>query len=186
MSSTLASTRSSELAGKRALVTGGTRGIGAAIVARLAAAGATVVTSARSAADGLPEGVRLVVADASTSDGTEHLAAEALRVLGGVDILVNNAGGAAAWFPEGALSIPDDHWFQALATNLLSAVRLDRLLIPQMRERGFGAVVQISSSNARQPASPLAHYAAAKAALTNYSKSLSLQVAGDRAGVLSG
>jgi NAD(P)-dependent dehydrogenase (short-subunit alcohol dehydrogenase family) len=169
---------SRELLGMRAVVTGGTRGIGAAIAAALAARGASVVISARGPAQELPEGVQLVVADAATEQGADHLAAEAANVLGEVDILVNNAGGGRP-FPGGISTISDSEWVAALAANLLSAVRLDRLLVPGMRARGRGAVVHISSSSARQPVSQLAHYAAAKAALTNYAKSLALETAPD-------
>jgi NAD(P)-dependent dehydrogenase (short-subunit alcohol dehydrogenase family) len=167
-----------ELLGFRALVTGGTRGIGAAIAATLARRGANVVISARTPADELPDGVQLVLADASTTDGARHLAAEAEALLDEVDILVDNAGGGAP-FPGGTATIPDGEWEAALAANLLSAVRLDRLLVPGMRARGRGAVVHISSSSARQPSGQLAHYAAAKAALTNYAKSLALETAPD-------
>jgi len=166
------------LLGFRALVTGGTRGIGAAIAATLARRGANVVISARAPADELPDGVQLVLADASTTEGTKHLAAEAEALLDEVDILVNNAGGGGP-FPGGTATIPDSEWEAALAANLLSAVRLDRLLVPGMRARGRGAVVHISSNSARQPAGQLAHYAAAKAALTNYAKSLALEAAPD-------
>jgi len=167
-----------ELDGLRAVVTGGTRGIGAAIAATLARRGASVVVSARGPALELPDGVQLVLADASTTEGAKHLAAEAESRLDEVDILVNNAGGGGP-YPGGIDTIPDGEWENALAANLLSAVRLDRLLVPGMRARGRGAVVHISSSSARQPASQLAHYAAAKAALTNYAKSLAIEAAPD-------
>jgi NAD(P)-dependent dehydrogenase (short-subunit alcohol dehydrogenase family) len=176
MTTTLDGSR--ELLDMRAVVTGGTRGIGAAIAATLARRGARVVISARKPVTELPDGVQLVVADATTLEGAEHLAGEADTLLGAVDILVDNAGGGSP-FPGGISTIPDSEWDAALATNLLSAVRLDRLLLPGMRARGRGAVVHISSSSARQPNSQLAPYAAAKAALTNYSKSLALEVARD-------
>jgi NAD(P)-dependent dehydrogenase (short-subunit alcohol dehydrogenase family) len=167
-----------DLVGMRAVVTGGTRGIGAGIAAALTRHGASVVVSARTPTEDLPEGVRLVVADAATPDGVEHLASEAEKLLGEVDIVVNNAGGTS-FFPGGIGTIPDSEWVATLATNLLSAVRLDRLLVPGMRVRGRGAVVHISSSAARRPLAPTAHYSAAKAALNNYAKSLALELAPD-------
>jgi NAD(P)-dependent dehydrogenase (short-subunit alcohol dehydrogenase family) len=167
-----------EFLGRHAVVTGGTRGIGAAIAAKLSGRGASVVISARTSAEVPADGVELVVADAATIAGAECLASEAERVLGEVDILVNNAGGATP-FPGGIDTIPDTEWQAALAANLLSAVRLDRLLVPGMRARGTGVVIHISSSMARQPTGQLAHYAAAKSALTNYAKALALDAAPD-------
>jgi NAD(P)-dependent dehydrogenase (short-subunit alcohol dehydrogenase family) len=175
---TLEGESSLELLGMGAVVTGGTRGIGAAIAANLASRGANVVISARASAEVDSGLVELIVADAATAEGAQHFAAEAERALGEVDIVVNNAGGGAP-FPGGVSTIPDGEWEAALLANLLSAVRLDRLLVPGMRARGRGAIVHISSSSARQPTSQIAHYAAAKAALTNYGKSLALECAPD-------
>jgi NAD(P)-dependent dehydrogenase (short-subunit alcohol dehydrogenase family) len=84
--------RTHELAGKRALVTGGSRGIGAAVVRHLLEAGAEVLTTARSATSTVPEGAAFVAADVRTRAGAEALAAVAHEVLGGVDVLVHNAG----------------------------------------------------------------------------------------------
>jgi NAD(P)-dependent dehydrogenase (short-subunit alcohol dehydrogenase family) len=167
-----------DLLGARAVVTGGTRGIGAAIAGTLARRGAQVLISARNQATDLPDGVRLVVADAATVAGAERLAAEAENVLGEVNVLVNNAGGGTP-VPGGISAIADEQWHEVIAANLLSAVRLDRLLVPGMRARHGGAVVHISSSSARQPVGQIAHYAAAKAALTSYAKALALELAPD-------
>lgn len=167
-----------DLTGTRAVVTGGTRGIGAAIAGTLARRGAEVLISARNEAQDLPEGVKLVVADAATAEGAERLAAEAQKVLGEVDVVVNNAGGVTP-VPGGIGTIPDEQWQAVIAANLLSAVRLDRLLLPAMRERRHGAIVHIGSSSARQSMGQIAHYGAAKAALTNYAKALALEVAPD-------
>ncbi len=97
--------------------------------------------------------------------------------LGGVDILINNVGGSSA--PSGgALALSDADWQQTFNANLFAAVRLDRGLLPSMLKQGFGVIIHISSIQRRLPLfeATLA-YAAAKAALTNYSKGLSNEVA---------
>ena len=165
-----------EFAGKRALVTGGTKGMGEAIVRRLAAGGAMVATTARSP---LPESqtVELFVqADISTREGVDKVVREVLDRLGGVDILVNNVGGSSA--PSGGvLALGDEDWQDTINANLFAAVRLDRGLLPGMLERGAGVIIHISSIQRRLPLfeATLA-YAAAKAALTTYSKGLSKEV----------
>ncbi|WP_236052493.1 oxidoreductase [Streptomyces musisoli] len=174
------SNASAGLPGKRALVTGGTRGIGLAIVQRLAEEGVTVVTSARKEAPGLPDSVTLVTADVSTPEGVRQLAESAFELLGGIDILVNNAGGASSGgMPQldGYASISDEEWVDALNTNYLAAVRLDRAVLPSMVEQGSGVIIEVASTVARRPAGPLLHYGAAKAALVNYAKGLATQVA---------
>ncbi|MFF0492143.1 oxidoreductase [Nocardia sp. NPDC004068] len=164
-----------ELAGQRAVVTGGTRGIGAAVVRRLLAAGATVLTTARSAESTAPEGAAFVTADVRTPTGAQTLAAAAGDVLGGVDILIHNAGGASPY--PGALAIPDEIWRDALDLNFLAAVRLDALLAPEMRERRSGTIVHISSAAVPTAAPPFLHYTTAKAALENYSRGLAAELA---------
>jgi NAD(P)-dependent dehydrogenase (short-subunit alcohol dehydrogenase family) len=164
-----------ELAGKRALVTGGTRGIGAAVVRQLLDAGAEVLTTARSATSTAPVGAVFVEADVRTRAGAEALAAAAQEMLGGVDILVHNAGGARPH--EGASAIPDEEWQDALDLNYLASVRLDSLLVPEMRERRSGTIVHVSSAAVLTPMGPFLHYTAAKAALENYSRGLSLELA---------
>ncbi|MEU3713304.1 SDR family oxidoreductase [Streptomyces catenulae] len=164
-----------ELAGKRALVTGGTRGIGAAVVRGLLAAGAEVLTTARSATGTAPDGALFVAADIATRSGAETLATAAQERLGGVDILVHNAGGAQPY--RGAAAIPDEEWQHALDLNFLASVRLDALLAPGMRERRSGAIVHISSAAVATPVGPFLHYTAAKAALENYSRGLAAELA---------
>lgn len=165
-----------EFAGKRALVTGGTKGMGEAIVRRLAAGGARVATTARSP---LPESqvVELFVqADISTGEGVDKVVRGVLDRLGGVDILVSNVGGSSA--PSGGvLALGDQDWQDTINANLLGAVRLDRGLLPGMLEQGSGVIIHISSIQRRLPLfeATLA-YAAAKAALTTYSKGLSKEV----------
>ena len=165
-----------EFAGQRALVTGGTEGMGAAIVRRLAAGGARVATAARSLQ---PHGEKtrlFVQADIGTRDGVDKVVHEVMNQMGGVDILVNNVGGSSA--PSGGvLALTEDDWLHTINVNLLAAVRLDRALLPNMIEQARGVIIHISSIQRRLPLfeATLA-YAAAKAALTTYSKGLSKEV----------
>lgn len=166
-----------ELSDKRALVTGGTKGMGEAIVKRLRQAGATVMTTARSRVAKLDLPDLFVQADISTRDGIQKVADGVLARLGGLDILANNVGGSSA--PSGgALALSDDDWQQTFDTNLFGAVRLDRAFLPKMLEQNSGVIIHISSIQRILPLydATLA-YAAAKAALTNYSKGLSNEVA---------
>ncbi len=165
-----------EFSGKRVLVTGGTKGAGAAILRRFAAAGAETITSARSAPEAGTPATLFVPADLSTPEGVEALARAALERFGGIDILVHTLGGSAA--PGGGFAaLTEEHWQNELALNLMPAVRLDRLLVPQMIERRTGVVIHISSIQRRLPLHEATiAYAAAKAALSNYSKALSKEL----------
>ncbi|MEU9153404.1 SDR family oxidoreductase [Streptomyces sp. NPDC048417] len=164
-----------ELAGKRALVTGGSRGIGAAVVRRFLDAGAEVLTTARSATGTVPKGAAFVAADVRTRAGAQALAEAAQEVLGTVDVLVHNVGGARPY--EGSSVIPDEEWQDALDLNFLASVRLDSLLVPGMRERRSGVIVHVSSAAVLTPVAPFLHYTAAKAALENYSRGLATEQA---------
>ncbi|QUQ67069.1 oxidoreductase [Kutzneria sp. CA-103260] len=159
-----------EFTGARVVVTGGTRGIGAATAALLAESGARVVAIARRSAP-VPAGVHLITADLATPDGTHVAAAAALDYLGGIDVLVDNAGGNTQ-VPDGVLAATDNDWHANLEANLLSVIRLDRALVPHMTAQGSGSVVHVSSNAARFPQANGVPYAAAKAALNCYSKSL--------------
>jgi NAD(P)-dependent dehydrogenase (short-subunit alcohol dehydrogenase family) len=164
------------LDGRRALVTGGSKGTGAAIAARLRQAGATVLVTARSRPSGLAE-EEFVSADLTTPEGAAQVAGETQARLGGVDVLVHTLGGSSA--PAGGFEVlTEDVWQQELNQNLLAAVRLDRALVPGMVARGRGAVVHVSSIQRRLPLwDGTLGYAAAKAALSTYSKGLANQVA---------
>jgi NAD(P)-dependent dehydrogenase (short-subunit alcohol dehydrogenase family) len=165
-----------EFSGKRVLVTGGTKGAGKAIAERLAQAGATVITTARSIPADQHATIQFIQADISTRAGADKVINELLKSFGGVDILINNAGGSTA--PNGGFGIlTDDDWDIALNTNLFAAVRLDRGLLPAMITRGSGVIIHISSIQRSLPLyDSTLPYAAAKAALTNYSKGLSNEV----------
>jgi len=177
---------SKELIGRRALVTGGTRGIGAAIAQRLLDAGAKVAVAARTPNDDAPAAATFVAGDLTTSEGVEAIAAKATAALGGLDILVNNAGGARASL-EGSWTIPDKEWHDSFALNLLAAIRLTNAALPTLRASKAAAVVNISSAAATMPFGPFAHYGAAKAALNYYSRTLAMELAssGIRVNVVS-
>lgn len=163
-----------EFQGKRALVTGGTKGMGLAIVKRLAESGATVLTTARSIpTNGDIAGVRFVQADITKPEGTALLVKAVKEKLGGVDILINTVGGSSTP-PGGALALTEEDWLETLNLNLLGSVRLDSALLPMMVEQGKGAIIHISSIQRKLPLyeTTLA-YAASKAALTTYSKGIS-------------
>jgi NAD(P)-dependent dehydrogenase (short-subunit alcohol dehydrogenase family) len=164
------------LAGLRVLVTGGSRGLGEATARRFVAAGATVLTASRTAPpDDL--GATFLPADLRSADGIAELGQRVLNSVGGVDVLVNNAGAATA--PVPTLERSDASWLADLEMNLLSAVRLDRALVPGMVERGSGVVVHVSSIASQLPQQAEASYAAAKAALNAYSRELATAVGAD-------
>lgn len=150
-----------QLAGKRALVTGASGGLGAEIAAILAAEGVAVVVHGRDRArteqTAQKVGGQAVIGDLTTDDGAEAVAAQA----GEVDILVNNAG---TYDPTSRWSDLDaDAWADMFNLNVLSSVRLIRHLVPAMRAKGWGRVIQIGSvtvsrrrrgSHTMRPATP--------------------------------
>ncbi|WP_341962816.1 SDR family oxidoreductase [Pseudomonas sp. RC10] len=165
-----------QLDGLRAVVTGGTMGLGAAVVQNLVEAGARVITAARDVATRPEEGVTYIRADLTTSVGVAHLAECVLQDWGGVDIVINVLGGSNT--PAGGFAaISDEHWLNELNLNLMSAVRLDRALLPDMLAQGSGVIIHVSSIQRIMPLpESTTAYAAAKAALTTYSKSLAKEV----------
>lgn len=174
-----------EFEGKRALVTGGTQGVGEAIVRCLAAGGARVATTARETPSQGHHLDLFIQADVSRADGVRLIVERVSEAFGGVDILVNNVGGSSA--PAGGFVVlSDDEWGRAIDLNLMSAVRLDRALIPGMLERRSGVIIHVTSIQRRMPLfeSTLA-YAAAKAALATYSKGLSNEIGPKGVRVLS-
>jgi len=167
--------------GLRVLVTGGSRGLGAATVRRFVAGGATVLTASRTPPP-QDTGAVFIAADLSTREGVAELGRRVVDHVGGVDVLVDNAGAASA--PAPTLSRSDASWQADLDINLLSIVRLDRALVPGMVERGSGVVVHVSSIASQLPQRAEASYAAAKAALNAYSRELATEVGGHGVRVL--
>ena len=115
-------------------VTGGTKGIGEAILDRLVRGGATVIATARATPSGIPSSVEFIAADISTVAGTDEVITRVLARYGGLDIIVNNVGGSSA--PGGgALALTDIDWQNAIDVNLLATVRARRGFLPSMVER---------------------------------------------------
>ena len=160
-----------------AIVTGASRGIGLAITRGLVAEGVRVTAGALKSSAELDEladtgMVRLVGADLAGPDGPAMLVAAAGDR---IDILVNNVGAAPAR-TGGFGEITDEDWLTSLMLNLMAAVRTTRATLPIMRAAGKGAIVNICSVNAYLPDPAVMDYSAAKAALANFSKSLTKEV----------
>ena len=162
-----------------AVVTGASKGIGLAVVRRLAEEGARVVATSRNSSlelDELAGNVIHVPADLMDPDAPSQVVSRATHEFGGVDVLVNNAGGPppGTSLPRfGFLDLTDKDWREMLEFNLLSAVRACRATIPLLIERGGGTIVNVSSVHGRQPSAVNVDYGAAKAALINLTKALS-------------
>jgi NAD(P)-dependent dehydrogenase (short-subunit alcohol dehydrogenase family) len=166
-----------ELAGRTAVVTGASKGIGLAITRALAGAEAQVVAGAqRSSAelDELAAGgrVRFVPVNLADPAGPATLAGAAGPR---IDVLVNNVGSAPAR-PGGFLSITDADWDATITLNLLAAVRTTRGALPAMLAAGQGAIITVCSVNARLPDPAVLDYSTAKAGLAAFSKALSKEV----------
>lgn len=166
------------LKGKIALVTGGTKGIGRAIAERLSQAGAKVIVTARNKAEDANPDHHFIAADVTQHTQVTGLVQEINDSFGGIDILIDNIGGLTT--PGGGFSsLTDEHWETELQLNLLSAIRLDRALLPKMIEKKNGVIIHISSVAGLQPLWNLnLAYAVSKAALNAYSKSLASELAG--------
>lgn len=172
-----------DLTGKRALVTGGSRGLGKAMARGFAEAGADVMICSRkkeelqaAAAEiggGLDVSVHYVVADMNDRKSTDALAAAALEKFGTVDILVNNAGVNA---PQAIDEIEDETWDRVVEINLTSIMRLTRALVPKMKEQKWGRIIHISSvlGVGSKPARNV--YSATKASLMGLAKASALDL----------
>ena len=165
-----------ELSGKIALVTGGTKGAGKAIAERLVKAGATVVITARNPPETEITNQYFIAADLSKPVGTKKVAEEVITKFGRLDILINSMGGSDTK-GGGFAVLTDEDWEQALQTNLLASVRLDRAFLAQMLSQKSGVIIHIASIQGKLPLhDSTLPYAAAKAGLINYSKGLSKEV----------
>jgi NAD(P)-dependent dehydrogenase (short-subunit alcohol dehydrogenase family) len=156
---------------KVAVITGGSKGIGAGIAAALAAAGALVTVGARTAPAEPIDGVAFVPVDLGTPDGADRLIRTVAETHGGIDILVNNV--AVSEPAQSVLDFTDEQWHRIFDLTFFSAVRTVRAAVPSMRGRENASIVMIGSLNARLPAGMIAPYSAAKAALANLGKALS-------------
>ena len=170
------------LAGKRALITGSTLGIGRAIAEALASEGATVIVNGRDAgrveaavrdisARGVVTGY---AADLSTAAGAKRLIEFVLQG-GALDILVNNAG---TFTVKEFFDIEDADWQAMFELNVMSAVRLSRALMPPMLARGWGRIIFIGSDQSAKPNPSMAHYAMTKTALVSIARSLAERTRG--------
>jgi 3-oxoacyl-[acyl-carrier protein] reductase len=174
------------LKGKVAVVCAASKGLGRAVAHELAKEGASLVmcargekelTKARDEIAKVPKSkVHCVVADVSTLDGLDKISGEALKLFGRVDILVNNAGGP----PSGPF---EKHgwaeWNSAVELTLRSAVELTRRVLPGMRERHWGRILNITSIAAKQPVDGLMLSNSIRAAVTGWSRTLANEVAAD-------
>jgi NAD(P)-dependent dehydrogenase (short-subunit alcohol dehydrogenase family) len=177
---------SKEFAGRRALVTGGSRGIGAAAAQRLIEGGAQVVVVARSPHAETPKGATFVKGDLRRDAGVKAVGAEALKILGGLDVLVHSAGAARVHLPS-MEAISDDEWVDSLNVNFLSAVRIVNAVLPALKQSSAASIINVSAGGLLPFGGPLGHYGPAKAALNNYTKNLAkdLGLLGIRVNILT-
>jgi NAD(P)-dependent dehydrogenase (short-subunit alcohol dehydrogenase family) len=169
-----------QLAGKTAVVTGASKGIGFAITKALVAEGSHVVAGSRSRGEQLPAleetgQVSFVPVDLSRPGAAEELVGAAAH-RGGIDILVNNVGSAAVR-PGGIAGITDDEWQASWDLNMMGVVRPTRAALPEIERRGGGSIVIVGSVNAYFPNPEIYDYCAVKAAVTNFAKALSNELA---------
>jgi 3-oxoacyl-[acyl-carrier protein] reductase len=168
------------LSGRACVVTGASRGIGRVTARMLCAEGADVLLVARSeerlieaadecAAAGEAAGGRAesLVADVTDPEAGERIVGEASERLGQLDVLVNNAG-TAKW--RDLDDVPDEDWYAAWEVNVMAPLRLMRAAAPAMRERGWGRIVNVSSTSGKRPSASMAEYSVAKAAELSLSR----------------
>ena len=170
------------LAGKVAIVTGGAQGIGRAIAAGLAGEGARVVIAdlerAEEAAAEFPEGVGLTV-DVASEEDTARMADETVERCGGIDVLVNNAGLYASLAMRPFTEIPLEEWRRVMDVNVASMFLTCRAVVPRMRERGGGRIVNISSGTPFRGVPLLLHYVTSKGAIVAFTRALAKELGAD-------
>ena len=173
------------LEGRTALVTAGSKGIGAATVRTLLAEGATVSCCARdpealsaleASAAAAPGKLHTFQADLADPAAVERVVTEAQAQIGPIEILVNNLGASPS---RNFLYMSAEDWQLGLQLNLLAAVQATQLVLPEMRHRKWGRVIMVSSGAAKYPSPALVDYAAAKAAIVSVGKSLARKYGGD-------
>ena len=181
------------LAGKVAIVTGSSRGLGLASARGLVAEGCRVCVCARGAerlstateelrrSASAPSSVLAVQADVETADGVERVVRGTVEAFGGLDILVNNVGRAGG---AGVVETSDEEWHEAFDATVLPAIRATRLAVPEMRRRGGGVIIMIASIFGREAGGRMT-YNAVKAAEISLAKSIAQQLARDNVRVLS-
>jgi NAD(P)-dependent dehydrogenase (short-subunit alcohol dehydrogenase family) len=173
---------SGSLEGKVAVVTGAAQGIGNAIAHGLADEGARIVIAdlqrAEEAASDFPDGVGLEV-DVADEEAVERLAGEAADRCGGIDILVNNAGLYASLAMRPFTEIPLEEWRKVMDVNVASMFLVSRAVVPRMRERGGGKIVNISSGTVFRGVPFLLHYVASKGAIVAMTRALAKELGKD-------
>jgi 3-oxoacyl-[acyl-carrier protein] reductase len=164
------------LAGRACVITGASRGIGREAARMLCAEGASVLLVARGEAqlaEALAEcraaggGAESLALDVTATDAGERIVSECERAFGKVDVLVNNAGTSRHRKLE---DVPEDDWYAAWELNVMAPLRLMRAVIPGMTERGWGRVVNVSSSAGKRPSASMPEYSVAKAAELSLSR----------------
>jgi 3-oxoacyl-[acyl-carrier protein] reductase len=175
-----------KLEGKRVLVTGSTGGIGEGIAKRFAREGATVIINGRreNEAERISDEINeangkaiVAIGDLSIDEDVNKVVEIAENELGGIDILINNAAGGAAH--EQDLTIPTEDWLISYNINVLSMVRLTKLILPKMQQQGWGRIINISSASAVKPAPGMGAYSTTKAAINNLTVTLAQSMGDD-------
>jgi len=175
------------LRGRAALITGASQGLGREIAAAYLRAGASVAICARDATAldqarselaalaGPAQQVVALVCDVSRPEQVARVVDEAIATFPQLDILVNNAG---VYGPKGPVEDTDwDAWVQAIAINLFGSVLLCRAIVPHLKRRGRGKIIQLSGGGATAPMPRVSAYAASKAAVVRFAETLAVELA---------